>query len=99
MALDVEIANSFKRIPQIESVYVLRHDHNLLRIFAIVDEENSGVYDQIYDLEIEIEDRWPLVKLDFNIIARRNRQVHEFIGTLSPAWERSAHSGNRTRAS
>lgn len=99
MALDVDqqVAASFADIAEVESVYILHRPNDVLRVYAIVNEEDDAVYDQIYDREHDLEKRWAFMRLDFNVIARRNRPVVEFLGSNTPAWERTTASGDRTR--
>jgi hypothetical protein len=89
-AIDADrlVANAFQDIPQVESVYIVHRDSNVLRIFTVVNDEDPAAYDKIYDKEIELEDTYQFLRFDFNVITRRNRPVQDFIGQNSPAWER-----------
>jgi len=86
--IDQEVASAFAHIPEVESVCVLHRDGDLLRVFTIVNEEDKTVFDQIYDREIDLEDRLASVRFDFNTITRRNRPLQEFLGQNTPTWER-----------
>jgi hypothetical protein len=89
--LDPEVASAFESIPEIESIYII-HGGTVLKVFIFVNEEDDSVYNRIYDREIDLEKRLSDQCFDFRVIARRNRPIQEFVGSMAPVWERSAEA-------
>lgn len=85
--LDQEIVSAFEGIPEVESVYVL-HRGDVLKVFTIVNDDSEQLSDQIYDRELELGRRRSDIHFDFNLVARRNRPIHQLLGSYTPVWER-----------
>lgn len=86
-SLGQEIASAFEEIPEVESVYVL-HRGDALKVFTPVNEDNEQLSDQIYDRELELGRKRSDIHFDFNLVAKRNRPIHQFLGSYTPVWER-----------
>jgi hypothetical protein len=93
IAIDSEIAKVLQEVPQVESVYVLHREGDLLRVFTVVNEENEAAYHQIYDRELGLATKLAPVRLDFNVITRYGRPIQEFVGPHTPAWARPGIRG------
>jgi len=81
------IVNAFAQIPEVEGIY-LRQSGSMLRVFTVVDEENDSAFEKIYQKERSLAHSSPDFQFDFNVIARRGRDVQEFVGANVPLWQR-----------
>jgi hypothetical protein len=81
------IVNAFAQIPEVEGIY-LRQSGSMLHIFTVVDEENDSAFEKIYREERNLVRSSPDFQFDFNVIARRGRDVQEFVGANVPVWRR-----------
>lgn len=90
--VDLQVAEAFEDIPQVESVYVVHRDNQKLKVFTVVNEENDVVYSAIHKRELGLLHKWPQALIDFNVITRHNRPVREFLGMKTPVWERTTAS-------
>ncbi len=85
-----QIASAFENIPQVESVFVQSREDSKFKVFAVVNNEDEAVYDEIFHRELVLLRELPSVRIDFNVITRRNRPIEEFVGKVVPSWERTA---------
>ena len=88
-SLDQEIASAFEEISGVEGVYVF-HRGDVLKVFTVVNEDSEQLSDQIYDRELELGRRFSDIRFDFNLVARRNRPIHQLLGPYAPVWERQS---------
>jgi hypothetical protein len=93
VAIDSEIAKVLQEVPQVEGVYVLHREGDLLRVFTVVNEEDDAAYREIYDRELGLARKLAPVRFDFNVITRYGRPIQEFVGPYTPAWERPGIRG------
>jgi hypothetical protein len=95
-SIESRVAGAFQDIPEVESVYVLRRNEDVFKVFTIVNEEDDAVYRLIFQRELTLLSKLPSTHIDFNVITRHNRPVQEFLGKNSPAWERKASENGQT---
>lgn len=84
VAIDSEIAKVLQEVPQVEGVYVLHREGDLLRVFTVVNEEDDAAYREIYDRELDLARKLAPVRFDFNVITRYGRPIQEFVGPHTP---------------
>jgi len=63
----------------VESVFVERGNGKELRVLSIVNERDPAIRATIYAREQAIIDAYPDLVFDFNIIARRNRDLKDVV--------------------
>lgn len=61
-----------------------------LSVFTVINDGSECVYDQIYEIEQLLIDRFADLHFDFNVIARRGRSISEILGAHTPAWTRES---------
>jgi hypothetical protein len=93
VAIDSEVARVLQQVPQVEGVYVIHREGDLLRVFTAVNDEDDAVYGEIYDRELHLATKLAPVRFDFNVITRYGRPIQEFVGPHTPAWERPGIRG------
>lgn len=62
-------------------------------VFTVINKEDDDVLEAIYTQELKLARSLPAFHLDFNTITRRDRPMTDFVGSNTPAWERSPISG------
>jgi hypothetical protein len=92
------IVHAFECIPEVESVYLFSRGARDLAVFAVVNEENDYVLENICAQELQLARSLPSFHLDFNTITRRNRPMTDFVGSNAPAWQRNPTSGKAVPA-
>jgi hypothetical protein len=74
-------------VPQVEAVYVIRvGSATELKVTSVTNERDPEVRSKVYAREQAIIDAYPNLNFDFNVIARRNRDLDEVFtqtGTLA----------------
>jgi hypothetical protein len=93
LASDQEITAALTNISDVEELYIQRSGETV-QVFTIIDSDKEETYDLIYDAERSLIREFHSNRFDFNVIARRGRDVSEIIGPMAPAWQREhcAHS-------
>lgn len=65
-------------VPQVEAVYVIRvGSAKELKVTSVTNERDADVRSKVYAREQAIIDAYPNLNFDFNVIARRNRDLDE----------------------
>ena len=86
--LNAAITNHLLAVPSVETVYV-EQGTDIVRIWTIVDDPAEYTYDQIYDSEKSIIDRFKSVRFDFSVIPRKGRDTRSLITLNCPGWVRA----------
>lgn len=83
------ITDELLPISSVETVYV-SHDLESVHVWTIVDDPAEYVYDQIYDAERGIIQRFPTVRFDFVVVPRKGRDTQSVITLTCPGWTKQA---------
>jgi hypothetical protein len=84
---DQHIASVLSWVESVDCVYV-RDSGDMLRVFTVVEDEDEATLDAIYDRERTLIREIPGRRFDFNVIARRGRDIANILGDASPVWQR-----------
>jgi len=76
---EVFIGLELSLVPEVESVFVERGNGKELRVLSIVNERDPAIRATIYAREQAIIHAYPDLVFDFNIIARRNRDLKDVV--------------------
>lgn len=88
MTVEETVGRAFVDIPAVKQVHVFLRGE-VLNVFTIVETDDEGAFDAIYDRERQIMRRFRDQHFDFNVIARRGRSIPEVLSFGAPAWQRS----------
>ena len=62
-------------VPEVECVFVEKEDDASFTVYTVVNDRDLDVRSKIYDREMEILGANPGIKIEFNILSRRNRPL------------------------
>ena len=87
LSVEQSVGRAFAGIPAVERVHVFQQG-GLLNVFTIMENDDEGAFDAIYDQERSIIRQFSDFHFDFNVIARRGRAIPEILSFDAPIWQR-----------
>lgn len=68
------IRRALSKIPEIDAVFVLRDDANIIHVFSVVREFRSRIYDRLLKKERALEKALPESALELHVRAHQGRE-------------------------
>jgi hypothetical protein len=65
-------------IPEVEAAYA-EVTRNSLSVLVVVPDKNENVQQRIIDVEAEMIDSFPSLRIDFDVVFRCNRELRELV--------------------
>lgn len=67
------IRGALSRMPEIDAVFLLTDDTNVVHVFSVVKEFQSKIYDKLLKKERAIEKDLPFIAFEFHVRAHQGR--------------------------
>jgi hypothetical protein len=67
------IGRTLSKMPEIDAVFLLNEDGNVVHVFSVVREFESKIYDKLLKKERAIEKGLPEIALEFHVRAHQGR--------------------------
>ncbi|HZX13165.1 MAG TPA: hypothetical protein VFF49_02045 [Thermodesulfobacteriota bacterium] len=72
------IISEIATVTSVEQIFV-KEKNRVVTIWTIINDDDRQVRRNIYEKEENVFDRFPDIKLDFNVVMRRNRPLEEIM--------------------
>ena len=86
--IEESLVGAFAGVSGVCGVYTIASG-DVVDVFTVIDEDDEGTYEAIYERERSIIRQHSDLHFDFNVIARRGRSVNELVGSFAPVWQRT----------
>lgn len=68
------IRHVLSKTPEIEAIFLLRDDANVVHVFSVVKEFQSKIYDKLLKKERAVEKAFPEIAFEFHVRAHQGRE-------------------------